>query len=284
MRIHNISFPHPVLGIGDDIITVNPTAINVIRAENGASYVFSISLMGTTTEISDLVKNGKAWYACEVNCVTTLYRKAWKGDQPDFDIIIPKDELGKTVSFAGMVVAKEEINPYKSNDFNPDYAGAAFHILPGDLLAWYGEVEYQADINYEKISSIASIMKITEDPEARTPHFLYGEDKINIQLPTELYNQFRDSINGSVYEDLVHASLAQQALVGALMNYEANSQTLWARTLDYRLKNENRLKGYAEAVETTDINGIMELAQIILFDPYKRMFASLKQLSPEEEE
>lgn len=287
MKINNLSFPYPVLGIGDDITPSPGFTSDPKVSKTAGKYIFEVSLDMQNADIYNQIKSGNASYVCEVECSRTLLRKCYFSPKPHFRIEIEKTLLAERVSFQFSVVALKEIKGYSNSQCHEDYAGYRFDLEPGDLLAFIGQFTYDVDIKYDKLKSVGSFMQITEGKMDKMPRFLLGGDKIDIKLPTELYNMYRESIMGNrQFSHIIHSSIVFNALVTGLLYYDANKETLWARTLKYRIDNESALEKFRDnkTLETEDPEEIMELAQILLMDPYKRLFESLPGLIESEEE
>lgn len=287
MKINNLSFPYPVLGIGDDIAPSPGFASNPKVSKAAGKYIFEIALDMGNADINRQINIGNANYVCEVECSRTLLRKCFFSQKPNFKIELAKTILAERVSFQFSVVATKEIVGYSNSQCHEDYAGYSFDLEPGDLLAFIGQFTYDVDIKYDKLKSVGSFMQITEGKMDKMPRFLLGGDKIDIKLPTELYNQYRESIMGnSQFSHIIHSSIVFNALVTGLLYYEPNKESLWARTLKYRIDNESALEKFKEnnTLETQEPEEIMELAQVLLMDPYKRLFETLPGLLESEEE
>lgn len=287
MKINNLSFPYPVLGIGDDITPSPGFAADPKVSKTAGKYIFEVSLDMQNADIYNQIKNGNASYVCEVECSRTLLRKCYFSSKPHFKIEIEKTLLAERVSFQFSVVALKEIKGYSNSQCHEDYAGYSFDLDPGDLLAFIGQFTYDVDIKYDKLKSVGSFMQITEGKMDKMPRFLLGGDKIDIKLPTELYNMYRESIMGNrQFSHIIHSSIVFNALVTGLLYYEPNKESLWARTLKYRIDNESALEKFKDnkTLETQEPDEVMELAQILLMDPYKRLFETLPGLLESEEE
>ena len=287
MKINNLSFPYPVLGIGDDITPSPGFASDPKVSKTAGKYIFEVSLDMQNADIYNQIKNGNASYVCEVECSRTLLRKCYFSSKPHFKIEIEKTLLAERVSFQFSVVAMKEIKGYSNSQCHEDYAGYSFDLDPGDLLAFIGQFTYDVDIKYDKLKSVGSFMQITEGKMDKMPRFLLGGDKIDIKLPTELYNMYRESIMGNrQFSHIIHSSIVFNALVTGLLYYEPNKESLWARTLKYRIDNESALEKFKDnkTLETQEPDEVMELAQILLMDPYKRLFETLPGLLESEEE
>ena len=250
-------------------------------------YIFEVDLDMRNSDINALVKKRMAKYVCEVECSRTLLRKCYFETEPHFRIEIPRNRVAEKITMQFTIVATTPIKGYSNSQCHDDYQGYTFDLEPGDILAFIGQCSYDVDIKYDKLKSVGSFMQITEGKMDKMPRFLLGGDKINIKLPTDLYNQYKESILGNrQFSHIIHSSIVFNALVHGLLYYEPNKETLWARTLKHRIDNETALEKFKEnnTLSTQEPEEIMELAQILLLDPYKRLFESLPNLIASEED
>lgn len=287
MKTYNLSFPHPVLGMGDDVLPLPSISARPL-IKKASQYTFEFDIDMRNSDIHRLIKKGYAEYVCEIECPRTLLRKCVFATEPHFKFSIEKNHLAERVSFQLSVVVREPIKGYINQQWHEDYMGFSFDLEPGDLLAFFGELTYDVDIKYDKLKSVGSFMQITEGKTDKMPRYVLGGEKIEIKLPSELYSKYKSSIKGNKqFAHIIHSSLVYNALTTALLYFEENKNTLWARTLQYRIDTEQALEKFKESDTLTnqDPGEIMELAQILLMDPYKRLFESLENLiKPEEEE
>lgn len=285
MQLNNISFPHPVIGINDDVLPKPEYPVPVAPSKENGRIVFKYTLNMENADLKKIIGAGKAQYACDVNCPSTLYRKCFYSNNPEMVMEIPEDDLAGKLNFQFFIIAMGKFN-YVNQGFHPDYAGISFEVDTGDILGFLGEFVYDMDLDYEHIRKISAFMEIAKW-ENEQIDVDYEGAKIIIRLPVKMYDQYRQNIAGNEhYANVIHASLVMNALTQALMNYNDNRGSLWARTLEYRIKTESRLELYQEALENQEFNEISKLASELLYYPYQRMFDSLKILScpPEEEE
>lgn len=284
MKINNLSFPYPVLGIGDDV-EPRPSILRADISKTARTFKFDVDLDMQNHDIAAHIANGNAKYACEVECSGTLFRKCYFSDEPHFHLELNRTELAGRVTFQVSVVVIKSIKDYYNSNFHEDYFGFYFDLEPGDLLAFIGQFNYDADIKYDKLRSVGSFMQITEGKMEKMPKFDLGGDKINIKLPTAMYNQYKESILGNKqFSTIIHSSLVLNALVTALLYINENDETLWARTLKYRIDNSPELEPFRSTLDDQDAEEVMKLAQILLMNPYKRLFESLPGMMDQEED
>lgn len=293
MKIKNLSFPYPVLGIGDDILPAPYlTPIPVIsESEDNCSYEIEIQVDMRNSDISNLIKSGIAIYVCEVECVYTRLRRCFKSKTNNFPKIkLPKQDVGKLVTFQVSIVCLSNVKSYINKNFHEDYDGFSFDLEPGDLLAFIGEFSYDFELNYSQIKSVGSFMQVTENKYSSETLYSFEGDKIDIKLPSELYEKYRCEISQNLLlKDILHSSVVFNALVAALLCFnnddkEEYNMKLWERTLKYRIDTEPNLAEFKDTLETKDINDVLKLAQKLLMNPYNRLFEILPKLQLIEEE
>lgn len=285
MRINNISFPYPVLSYyNDDILPkLEEDSISCDSPEeNAESYKFSIKLEPKNKDIFRLIARGDAVYTCEADCQRTFYRKCLSSEEPSFTIEIPRKQVRGDIVFTCLVIAKRRIIGYKNAGFNPDYENATFDIEPGELLAAFPQQRYNVDIKYDKLQSAGAFMQIRKDETGNDKvYFDISGEKIDIVLPGNLYDIYvKDVQKDTDFNAIIHSSIVFNALVYALYNIEEKGSTLWAKTIRYRMDTEKEL----EKFDIEDKERVPELAQVLLGDPYKRLFENLQSIKKFNEE
>ena len=74
MKYKNVSLPYPVLGIHDDVYPLLEDGCVKMETpvKTVSEYRFGITLTQRNKDITALVAQGKAEYACEVTCKDTF--------------------------------------------------------------------------------------------------------------------------------------------------------------------------------------------------------------------
>jgi len=272
MRFNNISFPHPVMGISDDIsgdISINPRIVSGLD-----NYDIYIEFFFDNYDIDLLIQGYQAEFICEVTCSDTLYRKIIKSPKPIIELCISRKEVKGRVDFTCLVVSRQFISNYSNAASHIDYRGFNFDIDPGEVLAYFGEFWFNADIRYEKLKAVSSFMDIVENKESEYTNIDLKKNKIEVQLPTLDYKIFSsDSIGKeSKYASGFHSSIVLNALIIALYNFEDHKEEYrWAKVIDYRLKNEKEF----ESLSIAEKENIPEIAQRLLGNPFHRFLETL---------
>ena len=268
MNLNNITFPYPVLGSFDDILPApNDPEVEIFQDKN--DYHFQVKLSFDNQEISQLVENDYADIVCEVRCEMTRYRKCFKGKLTHFQIDIPRKSVAGRINFDCTITVKKTIENYTNRGFHSDYDGYSFTIEPGDLLGILGQFYYYADIKYDKLKAVGTFMEINET-ENPIPSTIIDRDKIELRLPTKLYQMYKNNpaVNSKI--DVLHASIVLNSLIYALCRIERHFDKKWAETIYYRIDTEPELSEFMEQ-DPEDWN-VDKLAQLLLGKPYERLF------------
>jgi len=283
MKIDNL--PYPVLGINDDILPL-PETKNAGVMEDGKNFIFEFDCIMDNPAILRIVQSGQAEFACEVECATTFFRKCYtQKDNSHFKIDLPKNLVAKTITLEPIIIVTSPITGYTNPLFNPDYEGLSFDLEPGDLLAYFKKLSYEADLTYENLKAAGTFMNIEKtDADAHTSVVLGGQ-KIKILLPEKLYDEYnRYHKADKRRESIIHASLAFNALLEGIHQYTKYKSTTWARAIKARIESDPSLAEYKYLLELQDgesleENQAFEIAQAFLGDPYERMFKALRYIS-----
>ena len=288
MKISDVSFPYPVLGIGDDVMPV--PEFKVILSSNKYCYLIDFEITMNNEDIALLISRGLAEYVCEVDCPMTNNRFFVAAQTPSFHIELPRTDVAGRVNFQCTITATKEIPDYYNSGFHADYVGYRFKIEPGDILAYIGDSHYDADIEYDKLHSAGSFMTIVKGHDNRNTLYYLENDKIEIQLPPEMYMDYKANFNkNKKLANVFHSSIVYNALVYAILMYdeEQHQDKLWARTILYRIQLERALQPFKDTMNDKDGMDVLKLAQLLLGDPYSRLFQSMHEIieqQPQEEE
>lgn len=276
MKLNNISFPYPVLRQGyDDILPSLPDDAIVISVDkNETDFTFDISLNYDNSDIEELVKKGKATYACEIDCIKTVWRKSFFSKTKKFRITIPRRDLSGNITFSAYIAVIEPIKGYTNKGFNSDYGKVSFDMEPGDILAGFPIIPHHVDIKYDKLQAAGSFLIIKEDVLSDVTNFNFDNDKIEINIPSEMFKQYQNGLKTN-FAEIMHASLAYNALTCALYELpNCNGSLMWVQALNHRLMIE-----FADEYDTESrhVSNVPAVANRLLKDPYKRLFIKLTE-------
>ena len=277
MKYKNVSLPYPVLGIHDDVYPLLEDGCVQMAdpVKTATNYTFGIDLTQRNRDITDLVAEGKAEYACEVTCKDTFLRLCYHSREPHFDITLDRKEVNGHIDFQCFIAAKVDIPGYTNRDFNEDYHGFTFDLEVGDMLAVFPLAWWNTEIKFDKLYAAGSFMQIVEAADGiDKTWFNLDDDRIMIEMPHDLFVQYQRI--GNSFPEVIHSSLVHNALVYALSNlgeYQDKGK-LWADSLMARMA-DPQLQQY----DLSDMTQVYRVADILLQDPYKRLLDSLEKIA-----
>jgi hypothetical protein len=281
MKISNISFPHPVLGVADDVRGYYSPKLGVVMARDKITLSVEHCLSNKT--LQKFISEKKAFFAVELNCPQTIYRTIEISHEANHMFEINASELRNIVKISMFIVANEDMPNYVAEEANKDYAGYEFEIGKGDVLAYGGDFGFIAGKTWaSSIASISSIFDIQKSNKEDGPmSFCTSEEKIIIKLSKKDYENYAEISRAHQFYSVLHSSMALPALMYALTEIIEQKETLeenedrnegceWKQILESRINNEENLKKIG-----WDKTKIPEIAQILLKNPVDRMFGSL---------
>lgn len=237
MKFDDVSFPHPVLGIGDAISGKtgfrNEPEISTIQD----SYQITIECNLVNDDLQSLVKAVKAEFVCEATCSNTIYRENVVSNNSTIEIEIPKKQVKGKVEFTCLLVAKENLLSYSNSKAHSDYNNFTFDLDKGDVLAFFGEFAFDADIKYEKLKAVSSFMEVVENESITFTNIDLKKPKIEVQLSSNDYNSYKnETIAHEIkFSPMFHSSLVLNALLVALYNFDEHKNYLWAKALNIQI-------------------------------------------------
>ena len=291
MRANDLNFPFPVLGM-PGVMQGDPpkvTYTSYIPDKNLIQipyrWVFDIDVKNKC--ILDLIQTGKAQYMCEVTCSATLMRKCIFSATPKIEVVLGRREVNKRVEFSLYVVAKERIADYDNDAANEDYRELApFDIDVGSPLAVLSSYRWDADLCYEDLTSLRSILQVlknTSDPSQEYVTLNLEHDYIQILLPSQEYDAFMEKSHTDAFGEVIKSSLILYSLQAALYQFSPELTHRWERAVDTYIKQDSKFEG----LSIENKGDIPLIAAKMLGNPFKRLGGTLTKLtvrSPESAE
>ena len=298
MRIENVSLPYPVLGISDDISpTLEDTNCGnpeITVQEVGESFLISVKLKLENQDIINYILNDYAEFSIELSCHSTMFRKCFSSNKPEFSFDVEKKLLNGKMDFECFVIVKKDILNYKNQGLNSDYEGHVINLHKGDVMVAYQKSSLPLNLDLRNVRHIKSFMKVQKNNRDNEHSVTYDldSDKILILLPENMmteYNKKPANISDNDERKVVlKASLFLQALTYALLHYKQYKDKVyaWVQALEFRM-NEPDLNGFcldflnndASDMDSQDIDDMFKLAHMMLNQPYLGM---LKMIGADE--
>jgi hypothetical protein len=275
MRLSARSYPHPVLGNRDDVPGAGFQAALEMSADKACIYIAADVTCSCQT-LNALLKDGRAAYVLHVECSNTLFRRAYEFREPQHRISIGVDNLNDAVEVNVFVRATDRIGDYRVPEAHPDYAGTAFDIQRGDILAvGEGQVFY-IESDFDSLSRIGSIMQINESPKdgdiPMEPTF--DGDKIVILLSKSDFADYKvlklhEGVRGPLTTTIVLPVLVEAIHILKEESDGMDDTRRWVRALARRI----------ESLGLTGESQPLLLAQKLLELPVKRALSSSRMLA-----
>jgi hypothetical protein len=166
MKINSLLLPHPVLGREDDVAgEYRVKEDGFVVEQDDKNTKLSVQLVLQNKTLEDLVLDKRASFNIEVECPSTFYRKSFLFSVPNPEVEITKSNLRGKVAVSFYVTSNVKIPNYRIAGANADYSDTTFEIEEGDVLAFAGSVNFNAEILWEDLRRIFNIMKIRKDDE-----------------------------------------------------------------------------------------------------------------------
>lgn len=279
MKINKrISFPYPVLGHRKGI---NSTAKATLDPKIQDDYfIWDIDIEHDNDDIDELIRSGKAKYACEVECPDTFYRNSFYpeigGDERHIRIQIKNTEIGGFLSIVVTALAVERLPGYHNSKSTGIYSNYSFDLEPGDILAIFDGWDIDLDIEASSYKRITSILQIQMVDGSEIEVNLNEKKHIIIDLPKKKYQQHIDKLKNVFFQPAMLASMVFEAFCKAYQHLSEYDTTTWARVLEHKA----RELGYEDIKEQIKNDSYIpyEVTRKVLDDPYYHLYNLLDDI------
>lgn len=251
MELCDKNYPYPVLTPrGDDYVACSfDVDGESIKHDSQLELVLNSKL--ECASLQSLIEHGRAAIVLHVECSRSAYRKSHELQLGVQSITISSGDISGRVSLCPFIVAKQDIDGYKSTQFNPIYQDMSFRLRAGAVLAEGIEKSVfvdtsTRDIDYKPdIFSVVPDEKMNEDGDEK---FRIRIDpcnpKITICMPTKAYSQYAALLKSGISIELVRCVVVLPAMIEALARMRtayANEEIedfegyIWFNTVKERL-------------------------------------------------
>ena len=264
-----LSLPHPVLGLGDDVSGIYKFSLVTQLERHLVSIEVSHQLSNETME--KLLGERKVEFCVEVNCPQTFYRDTWSTNELKQTIEIKSSKLRRKTDVICYILASQDIPNYVIDGANDDYQGVKFKIEKGDVLGYGGDARFFSEKDWE-LRNIYALIEIQEESGDERDLFrvdLSSDEKIVVYLSRQDYELFKKLQGTNYFEEFLHCSVAVPTLMYTLDRImregdEINTNSRWYQVLEDRRDNDEGLE------EKWSSENILELAQLLLSAPLER--------------
>ncbi|VTT98817.1 Uncharacterized protein OS=Lysinibacillus fusiformis ZB2 GN=C518_2415 PE=4 SV=1 [Gemmataceae bacterium] len=269
MRLSNRSFPHPVVGNGDDVPGAEFQVTFEFEADKSNFYLKALVQCSSQTLLK-AIRKGRACYTMHVECSNTLFRHTYDFDTETHRVTIPTTAIHDTVEVNAFVRAKAAIPKYTVEGAHPDYGDAVFQVGPGDILAVADGQTFDADHSVDPLRRVGALMVVEQSgkPVAHPMEADFDADKIRILLCEEDFAAYGDMKAVPHLTNHLTTTLVLPVLIEAIHllgdEPDAAPENKWAKILSRRL----------ETLAVGSSATALEKAQQLLGLPIRRALAS----------
>lgn len=261
MPLNSISYPHPVLGNGDDIAggVMEPVIEYSITDEAIRLHVNNLSTGHSSVDM--LIDSEHAQWQIRVKCARTYMRENFVVSGPEWTKTLSGTDYEGIVKIETQVLAVNDIEDYSPTGAHADYGDEVFQIKTGELLAIGPIFSFHIDKVFDPLKApVASLLKVKEGEHDTGPFQLdLDDDMIFVKLSKADWQEYagiRDRVPA-----LLHSAIVMPVLATAITELNKYEGTLWA----------GRLRDLIERKEI-DISHPLTAAQELLGSPLKRTF------------
>lgn len=244
MNIKTKSYPNPVLGNGNDYrISIDPKKIVNFSplVKDKDNFYSTVTLNLDDETIINLIKEKKAAFFCDIDCVKTNYRTSEYAFGKQIRLTIPRNKVVDNVDVNCYIVAMEPIVDFTHPDFNEMFEGVLCDLEEGDFLATLGSYYLNATVKYNKCPAPSSLMQVQEassDSGITKVTFNPDEERIFIVMPHEIFELYNRVCGQNTNADeLFVSTIAVDALAHALMTQRDSDSNLAANLRNLLEKN-----------------------------------------------
>lgn len=274
MKYNNRLYPHPVLGILDDISGIFNCNLSV---ESDKDYIIlKPSFNLTNKDLENLLVSGEAKICVHIYCRGTLFRENYIiKDYVSDEIKITSTSLNGETEVDFFICSTKENPDYKNLSVNPIFGLSNFYIEEGDILAYGGKGKFFANKSPEQLKAVSSIMRIKKGKFKNSPFYNEYDDKhIVINLSEEDFDMYLELKDNKNFVNILHASIVVPSLMDAVY-FIGDSES------SNEFKESDWCKILVAVLENIKGNTILEKIQEMLDLPLNREFLSLSNFDYE---
>lgn len=283
----NFSFPHPVLGVNHGVMPdLDDDALQLTSvSETDDAYIYVFALKQNNTQITRFIKEKRAEYICEIDCVKSFYKNTIHSYEPEIKVELKKSEVTGHIDLYFYVVTTCEIPNYFTK-FNDDFRDPETGDMPffdldeGAVLVMFGKYSDDVNTRFNNKPDLRSFVQVVKRQDnEKNVDIVFTDETINIELPVDMFADFV-SYNQKQYRGIFYTSLIFNALVKGILNIEKNDGSTWADSIKALVEMfPDKYNGLSleEAADAVDIATIM-LSNDLYGSPYDLLFKSINEL------
>jgi len=271
MKYNNRYFPHPVLGIRDDINGEFSCDFTVEVSDSNTIFIPKVKLINK--DLEKLIDSDQAEYCMQIYCRATMYRELFTIYDPiGSQFQIPSSKLNGETEVDFFLCASKYIETYKNEEFNEDYSDYGFELEKGDIIAYGGKGLFFANKAPEELKSVSAIMNIKNSGKTNGPFYNdYDGPKITLFLSDSDFNLYQSLIDYECFIPVIHSSIVFPALYETVcfMEYDDSAS---------QFEDHQWYKIIRKRIDEDPGTTLLEKVQNILDLPVNRSLKSIERI------
>lgn len=287
MIVRDRSFPHPVMSPFRDDVMPNQFEMSVSVSSDADSHYLQVGLTYGNATLTELVEAGKATHAIHIECRRNFYRDLVRSASRSPRITLRAADLVGRVEVSGFILASTCLENYRIAGAHADYGAAGFTIDPGDVLAVSQSLQFDAFVDYDPLSSIASILMIEKSAiEDEGPVLVSTDgDRIVATLSMQDYDRYTNLKGDPTLAPLLANQLVVPVLVESLGRMKAASEEEHEEDMELRWYRSvaRKLVENGKDIRSPSVTAL-DAAQLLLSLPMRRSLSDLLRITEKDGE
>lgn len=235
MTLRPSSYPHPVMGLNDDVAGEFFCELPVVDVEATTTRVDIRKLSVTNPSLQRAIADKCAAFVLTYRCGATFLRASKHTFNDNITIDFSNGELAGHVALSLHVCAVKELR-WCPEGLHQDYANASFTLPKGSVLALGPEFSFEVSDEFDppsgSVTSLFTCIRASEKTASARIRFESNE-KIQIILSGSEHDAFNKA--RAHFPAFVQSSLAYPALVEAITRLrnpqDGDDDKVWFRRL-----------------------------------------------------
>ena len=284
MSIQNRIFPYPILRIQNSDYMECEYISEIELTDRVTNILVEFKTKLDNLELIRLLEEDKIEFVYRIECPKTYYREIIRTSDENIRFRLDNNNLLEEVKIDSMIVAKEKIDNFYSEDFHRDFKDISFDFDVGNIVGVGKSIIFKSDKNINDLYSVDSIFSIVRrdvDQEDGMRVDINGNGKIQVSLSKLDYNKYAVLVKNQNYKPVLNTMIVLPALIWAFENirlseefYESNKDSRWIKSINIVLENSN----LELTPEVIDRHTSFELAQNLLGMPLYRSLDGLSHI------
>ena len=292
MNITKRLYAYPVLSEEKDDYNKSVFDVSLDYGMQSVSELnFNFDIKMDNVELQHLIISGKAEFVIHMECSTTAFRTTLHTIAEQIDYNVSVGRLNGKLEVIALIVAKEDIINFTSEDWNEDFDSVSFDFLKGTILGYKNLPSLDIVKNFEELSNAGSIFmvykRLTTEPKPMDVNI--DSSQIKIGLGTHEYGLYLRFCKKVQFQPILNSMIVLPALVYVFEELkqengiECNEGKAWFVSLNKAY--EKRGINFIDEIQSEEKTSV-QLAQEAMEIPLSEALVMLSELfeNAEEEE